>query len=207
MAIFIPVTEEDKAFHNQMLEINTREKLFEHYVYPYNAHNYKRKASLAFSKGGSASHMITFHIELFSEIGYYPISDMTQQEVYDVAMQMYCEAISMGDKRAKTELAEHLLKKDNPFLTYDKQLGEFLMQVGLLEKQLGACIYFGETWEIEPNDNIINFWSNLFNQWFGEDQKKWDKPRRPKLGIKLDLTYDKENRRFVFNCPDNQELE
>lgn len=187
---------------NLLSTINTRQALFEHYVYPYDDVLYtKRKFIRAFSKGGSASHMITFHIELFSEIGYYPISDMTQQEVYDVAMQMYCEAISMGDKRAKTELAEHLLKKDNPFLTYDKQLGEFLMQVGLLEKQLGACIYFGETWEIEPNDSIINFWSNLFYEWF----KKPIKP--PTLGIKLDLTYDKENRRVVFNCPDNQELE
>lgn len=77
------------------------------------------KLSLAMRRTSNANMIIRHHTKDYNDPSdiwrYYPISDMTDQEVYDFAIELYCEAISMGDEYAKDELAEQLLKKNNPF--------------------------------------------------------------------------------------------
>lgn len=81
-----------------------------------------------------------------------------------------------------------------------------MIQVGLLEKELSSCTWLSEHWEIEPNEDIINFWSNIFDKWCEEYEKKSIRQVAPKLGIKLDFKYDKENKKVIFTCPNLGEL-
>lgn len=196
------------SFFDDIAQITTRQKLLEYYVDSIKVYaDGMTEESLASHKTSKALRLIRYHTTDPLEPHLpYPISDMTNQEVYDIAMELLCEAISMGERNAKYELAERLLTPNNPHLTYDKQLGEFLMQVGLLDKELGSCIYFGKTWEIEPNDSIINFWANLFNEWLREGERKYLLRIPPTLGIPLDFKYDRENRKVIFTCVNEKEM-
>lgn len=196
------------SFFDDIAQITTRQKLLEYYVDSIKVYaDGRTPESLASHKTSKALWLIRYHTTDPLEPHLpYPISDMTNQEVYDIAMELLCEAISMGEQEAKYQLAERLLTKNNPHLTYDKQLGEFLMQVGLLDKELGSCIYFGRTWETEPNDSIINFWTNLFYEWFRESNRDCLLLIPPTLGIPLDFKYDKENRKVIFTCVNEKEM-
>lgn len=168
--------------HVNPANIRSREEFFEIIAFYNHIDDYSIISTLP-------SFLLDYYIDwehIYNENHHIP--NVSKQEIYNEAIKLYCLAIRHGDTVSKSYLAEQLLWKRNPYLYYDKPLGEFLMQIAMIEKCNRAYSYFAKKSYHSSNKSIYCYWHNqqLFHFEYNQLQNC------------LELYYDENSKKVLF---------
>ncbi|OSI13908.1 hypothetical protein [Neisseria dumasiana] len=83
---------------------------------------------------------------------------ISKQDIFNYCIKIYCDQIKKGGINSKFYLAEQLLKKRNVYLSSDKDLGEFLMNIAGYENSSKACGYFSSRFYKLHRKDLGDFW-------------------------------------------------
>lgn len=86
------------------------------------------------------------------------IDAVSKRDVFNSCMKIYCNQIKVGGINSKFHLAEQLLKRKNAYLSPDRHLGEFLMNIAGYENSSKACGYLSNKYYKLDREDSGDFW-------------------------------------------------